>query len=49
MGDILFFMLMACAGALALGLAFLVFELFLFIVYKLTGGRLDLISYLEKM
>ena len=49
MGDILFFMLMASAGALALGLAFLLFELFLFVVYKLTGGRLDLISYLEKM
>ena len=49
MGDILFFMLMAGAGALALGLAFLAFELSLFIIYRLTGGRLDLISYLEKM
>ena len=49
MGDILFFMLVACAGALALGLAFLLWELLLFLIYKLTGGRLDLISYLEKM
>lgn len=49
MEDFLFFLLMAGAGTLALGLAFLLWELFLFIVYKLTGGRLDLISYLEKM
>ena len=49
MGDILFFVLMAGAGALALGLAFLLWELLLFFIYRLTGGRLDLISYLEKM
>ena len=49
MEDLLFFLLCAGAGALALGLAFLLWELFLFIVYKLTGGRLDIISYLEKM
>ena len=49
MADFLFFLLCAGAGALALGLAFLLWELFLFTVYKLTGGRLDLISYLERM
>ena len=49
MEDFLFFLIMAGAGALALGLAFLAWELFLFIVYKLTGGRLDIVSYLEKM
>ena len=49
MGDILFFLILASAGALALGLAFLLWELLLFLIYKLTGGRLDLISYLEKM
>ena len=49
MGDMLFFLILAGAAALALGLAFLLFDIFLYIVYKLTGGRLDLISYLEKL
>ena len=49
MEDFLFFLLAAGAGALALGLAFLAWELFLYTVYRLTGGRLDIISYLEKM
>ena len=49
MGDMLFFLILAGAAALALGLAFLLFDIFLYVVYKLTGGRLDLISYLEKL
>jgi hypothetical protein len=49
MGDMLFFLILAGAAALALSLAFLLFDIVLYIVYKLTGGRLDLISYLEKM
>ena len=49
MGDIFFFLILAGAVALALALAFLLFDIVLYIVYKLTGGRLDLISYLEKL
>ena len=49
MGDMLFFLILAGAAGMALGLAFLLFDIFLYIVYKLTGGRLDLISYLEKL
>ena len=49
MGDMLFFLILAGAAALALTLAFLLFDIVLYIVYKLTGGRLDLISYLEKL
>jgi hypothetical protein len=49
MGDMLFFLILAAAAALALALAFLLFDIVLYIVYKLTGGRLDLISYLEKL
>ena len=48
MNDFLFFILCACSGGLVLGLAFLAWELFLFTVYRLTGGKLDLVSYLEK-
>ena len=49
MGDIFFFLILAGAAALALALAFLLFDIVLYIVYKLTGGRLDFISYLEKL
>jgi hypothetical protein len=49
MFDLLFALLLAGGFSLALGLAYLLFCLVLFIVYKATGGRLDLISYLEKM
>ena len=49
MYDLLFALLLAGGFSLALGLAYLLFCTVLFIVYKLTGGRLDLISYLEKM
>ena len=49
MGDILFFLILAGAAALALAPPFLLFDIVLYIVYKLTGGRLDLISYLEKL
>ena len=45
--DILLFFAISGAGALALALAYLAFELLLFTVYTLSGGRFDLISYLK--
>ena len=49
MGDMLFFLILSGAGAAALALAYLIFELFLFFLYKHDGGRLDLISYFKKL
>ena len=49
MYDLMFALLIAGGFSLALGLAYLVFCLLLFFLYKVSGGRLDLISYLEKM
>ena len=49
MGDLLFFLLLSGAGALALAAAYILFELFVITLYKITGGRLDLISYIEKL
>ena len=49
MGDLLFFLLLSGGGALALAAAYGLFELFIFITYKLSGGRLDLISYINKL
>ena len=49
MGDLLFFLLLSGGGALALAAAYMLFELFIFIAYKLSGGRLDLISYINKL
>lgn len=48
MYDLLFFLIITGAGVFALALAHIIFELVLFTVYKLSGGRIDLISYLEK-
>ena len=49
MGEILFFLLLSGAGALALAAAYILFEIFNFTLYKITGGRLDLISFIEKL
>ena len=49
MGDILFFLLLSGGGALALAAAYILFNLFVFTLYKITGGRLDLISFIEKL
>ena len=49
MYELLFALILAGGCSLALALAYLLFCLVLFIVYKATGGRLDLISYLEKL
>jgi hypothetical protein len=49
MGDILFFLLLTGGGALALAAAYITFNLFNFTLNKITGGRLDLISFIEKL
>ena len=49
MGDLLFFLILSGGGAFALAAAYIVFELFLFLLYKHDGGRLDLISYIKKL
>ena len=49
MVDLLLFLVLSSAGALVLGLVYLLFEIFLFTVYKMDGGRLDLISYFKKL
>ena len=49
MGDLLFFLLLSGAGALALAAAYILFEILIFTLYKLDGGRLDLITYIKKL
>lgn len=49
MGEMLFFLILSGAGAVAFSLAYLLFEIMLFIIYKLDGGRLGLISYFKKL
>jgi hypothetical protein len=49
MYDLLFALLIAGGFSLALALAYLLFCLALYIVNKLSGGRFDLISFLEKL
>ena len=49
MGDLLFFLLLSGGGALALAAAYAIFEISIFIAYKLSGGRLDLTSYINKL
>ena len=49
MGDILFFLLISGGGALALAAAYALFEITIFLAYKLSGGRLDLITYINKL
>ena len=49
MYDFLFFLIISGAGAVALAAAYIVFEFFLFLLYKHDGGRMDLISYIKKL
>ena len=49
MYELLFALLLAGGCSLTLALAYLLFCLALWIINKLSGGRLDLISYLEKL
>jgi len=49
MGDLLFFLLLSGGGALALAAAYILFEITIYITYKITGGRLDLVSFIKKL
>ena len=49
MGDLLFFLILSGGGALALAAAYILFELSIYIAYKITGGRLDLVSLIKKL
>ena len=49
MFDLLFALLLAGGASLLLALAYLVFCMFLYIVYRLDGGKLGLLAYLNKM
>ena len=49
MGDLLFFLLLSGGGALALAAAYALFEIAILLAYKLSGGRLDLTSYINKL
>jgi len=49
MGELLFFLLLSGGGALALAAAYMLFEIFFYIAYRLAGGRLDLISYIKQL
>ena len=49
MGDLIFFLILSGGGALALAAAYGIFELFIFLAYKITGGRLDLVSFIKNL
>jgi hypothetical protein len=49
MGDLIFFLLLSGGGALALAAAYGLFELSILIAYKITGGRLDLVSFIKNL
>ena len=49
MYDLIFALLMAGGLSLALALAYMLFCLALFFLYKMDGGRLGLISYFKKL
>ena len=49
MGDILFFLLLSGGAALALAAAYGLFELSILLAYKISGGRLDLITYIKNL
>ena len=49
MADIIFFMLYAGAGVAVFFLAYMLFEFFIFLLYKHNGGKLDLISYFRRL
>jgi len=48
MYDLILFLIISGGAALALCLAFLVFNGIIYAAHKLSGGRLDLISYLTE-
>jgi hypothetical protein len=49
MGDLLLFLILSGGGALALAAAYGLFELTILIAYKISGGRLDLISFIKNL
>ena len=49
MYEILFFLLIAGGAALALAAAYGLFELSILLAYKISGGRLDLITYIKNL
>ena len=49
MGDLIFFLLLSGGGALALAAAYGLFELSILIAYKISGGRLDIISFIKNL
>ena len=49
MTDLLFFLILSGGGALALAAAYGLFELTILITYKITGGRLDLVSFIKNL
>lgn len=49
MVNLLFFLILSGGAALALTIAYTLFEIFLFLLYKHDGGQLDLISYIKKL
>ena len=49
MYDSIFFLVISAGAALALALAYMIFEIFLFLLYKHDGGRLDIITYFKNL
>ena len=49
MYEILFFLLIAGGAALALAAAYGFFELSILLAYKISGGRLDLNTYIKNL
>ncbi len=49
MGDVFFFLLISGGGALALAAAYGLFELSIYLLYKISGGRLDLVSLIKNL
>lgn len=49
MFDLLFVLMLAGGFSLFLGLSYLVFCVFLYFIYRLDGGKMGLVSYLNKM
>jgi hypothetical protein len=49
MHDLLLFLIISGGGALALAAAYLAFEILLFALYKISGGRRNIISYFRRL
>jgi hypothetical protein len=49
MHDLLLFLIISGGGALALAAAYLAFEILLFTLYKISGGRRNIISYFRRL